>query len=453
MKRRDFMGIAATLALTRRLPALDSPAPAGFSGRWLRPEDSAYEEARHVFNGRLRGRPRVLAQIARVEDIPLALEWARAQGFTVAVRGSGHSYEGYSLGKDMVLDTRALSEIELLAEDQIRVGSGVLFQSLLGRLENRDLAFPTGSCPTVGVAGYALGGGLSILSRHLGMGTDRVCEIEMIDPQGKTLVASASQNPELFWGLRGGGAGNFGVITRLTLQTLPLKQVVLFRRNFAWERLREIVERWQAWAYSADSRIGSHLSVRGGAQKHVTMTGVFAGTGGESQALQPAFGEPLEQFDKGCSFVEAMRLLGGKPGRGTSAFWGTSDFLTKPLSSGLVGELARSLDTAPVTLLLDSLGGAIDAPSADATAYVHRSGNQFCLQALAYETKDFDGDAAQRWLARYREIIKSEVSGFAYQNYPDKVRSRWDSAYYGEALPRLRALRKMYDPNGLLDQP
>ncbi len=466
MKRRQFLSGAAGLALASRLPGLAwaisaYPKPTGFVGGWYSsdvPDSAEYLEAIRVYNPRFTTRPSLIASVANDNDVALAIRYAKQKGLKIAIRGAGHSYEALSLGPDLVIDTRALSTVEFTPEGKLRVGSGCRFRQVLAFLEPQGLAIPFGSCPGVGVAGYSLGGGISLLSRSLGLGCDRLTAVDLVDAKGRAVRASAAENPELFWALRGAGSGNFGVVTALEFETTPIGQVVLFRRVFPAEQAKAALLDWQDWMPQSDQRVGSHATLRGGPKGSLRLGGVFNGPLDDwnqirSTSLFSDARRTEDSFDRVSSLGDALRYFGGNPksaDRATSPFQATCDFVQKALSDDWISNLLNTMKTTPfATILLDALGGRIDEFESEDCAYVHRAGNHALVQALVFQSNGYDQATVENWLRGYRKDFGNALSGFAYQNYPDNIRDGWEQAFYGSNLELLKQLKRQWDPSGL----
>jgi FAD/FMN-containing dehydrogenase len=464
MKRRQFITQAATISLACSLPRLSIAQvqrPASFRGGWYvseMPDSPEYLEATELFNPRIQIRPKLIASVSDVNDVSTAVHYARKQGMRIAIRGAGHSYEGLSLGPDLVIDTRALQSISMNSEGVLRLGAGCRFRQIADYLAPSARAIAFGSCPGVGVAGYTLGGGISLLSRSIGLNCDLLKSVELVDARGRLLTASTNENSELFWGLRGGGAGQFGVITALEFQTVPVPEVVLFRRVYGPEQAPAALHEWQEWAPSCDPRVGSHATIRGGAKGSLRLGGIFNGSLAEWNRVRTdsPFSEAKrteDGFDKASSLIDAMRYFGGSQrvsSRANSPFQSTSDYIKASLTRDWQSRLLELLKASPfATILLDSLGGRIDDVPATDSAYVHRLGNRILAQATAYQSKEADEAKVGQWLRAYRQDFGRSLSGYAYQNYPDAIREDWATAFYGENLGRLRQLKQYWDPDRL----
>src|SRR5882672_1842164 len=201
----------------------------GFGGALLTASDGApYDEARAVFNGMFDRRPAVIARVSSSADIVVALAFARARGMPVAVRGGGHSIAGFSsIEGGMLIDLAGLREIHVdPVARRVRVGAGASWGELDAATQASGLATTGGRVKSTGVAGFTLGSGSGWLERLHGLSCDNLLSAEVVTADGRVLTASATENEDLFWGLRGGG-GNFGIVTDFEFRLHPIGPIVL----------------------------------------------------------------------------------------------------------------------------------------------------------------------------------------------------------------------------------
>ncbi|MEP6641742.1 MAG: FAD-dependent oxidoreductase, partial [Gaiellales bacterium] len=197
---------------------------AQLQGPLLRPGTSHYAAA-HVISNEVYAdlQPRAIARVVREHDVAACVRFAAQSPLPFAVRSGGHSYAGYSTNQGLVCDVRRLNTIRIAADGRsVTVGAGVLAIDLVTTLAAHGLAVPTGSCPTVGVAGLALGGGVGFAARTMGATCDNVLGVRIVTANGVAVTADATTNPDLYWACSGGGGGNFGVVTALTFATHPV---------------------------------------------------------------------------------------------------------------------------------------------------------------------------------------------------------------------------------------
>lgn len=202
-----------------------------FDGEIVTPNDKEYEEDRQVWNRAIQKYPIAILYCTSKEDVKSALEFCIIKNYDFRIRSGGHNYEGYSVGnKVIVIDVSTMKKIKIdEVKNIVTIEPGVLNSELYDYVDKRGYPFPGGTCPTVGVAAYTLGGGWGLSSRLFGLGIDSVVEFKMVDYRGKILTANRECNKDLFWALRGAGGGNFGIVTSLTFNLPPkFNMVTLF---------------------------------------------------------------------------------------------------------------------------------------------------------------------------------------------------------------------------------
>ena len=195
----------------------------GFRGEVIQPDDSSYEAARRVWNGMIDRRPAIIARCAEVDDVVAALRFAQSHDLLVAVRGGGHNLAGYGTCDDgIVIDLSTMQSIRVEPGNRLARAEGGATWGQLDRATQRfGLATPSGVVSTTGIAGLTLGGGYGWLSRRLGATVDNLVSAELVSADGQLVKASVDENPDLFWGLRGAGAG-LGIVTSFEYRLHPV---------------------------------------------------------------------------------------------------------------------------------------------------------------------------------------------------------------------------------------
>ena len=413
-----------------------------------RPGSAGYAAAARTYNARFDGaRPDAVIEPLDSRDVQAVLRWADRHDVRVTARSGGHSYAGYStLGEGVVVDLRRLDGIAVdRGGGRASIGAGAHAIAISEALARHGGAVPLGSCPTVGLGGLALGGGYGLAGRAWGLTADAVTGIVVVTPDGRLRRVDRRRDEDLFWALRGGGGGNFGIATRFELRVRRATRAAWFRGSLPSGA--DAIAAWQAWAPETDPALTSLLQL--GTNGSVSVLGQHLGSEAELGRLLGPLRRAGASLTTGSSAYEPLqvRWANGRTSPRTT-FSAKSHYVDRGLPAGaraaLLAELARGapgLDSG--MLLLDAYGGALNRPRARATAFVHRSA-RFSIQYLAYHADD--GAASRAWLRRMHRIVAPHASG-AYQNYIDGELAGWRRAYYGRNLDRLEAVRARYDPN------
>ncbi|MFE2757028.1 FAD-binding oxidoreductase, partial [Actinosynnema sp. NPDC059335] len=233
---------------------------ARLAGELLLPGDDGYDTARLPFNSLFdHHRPAAIARCARPEDVQRCLEEARRSDLRVAARGGGHSYAAYSTpDRGLVVDLGPMNRIEVRPDGTAVVGAGARLGDVYAALAAAGRCLPLGNCPSVGVAGLTLGGGLGWLQRSYGLTCDWLRAARVVTVDGRLVTASADREPDLFWALRGGGGGNFGVVTSFEFATAPVPEVLtVFRIRFPAGSAADVLGAWQPWSTAAPEHLST----------------------------------------------------------------------------------------------------------------------------------------------------------------------------------------------------
>lgn len=418
----------------------------------------AYARARLPFNTRYDGvRPLAVVQPVDVRDVQQVVLWARKHRVRLAARSGGHSYAGYSTTTGVLVDLSRLNAIRL-SGGIASVGAGARLIDVYQALARRGVTVPGGSCPTVGFGGLALGGGVGLASRRFGTTSDNVVSLGIVTADGRFRTCTARQNADLFWACRGGGGGNFGIVTGFGLRVRRVSNVAWYAASWSWAQAEEVLRAWQVFAPHAPDRLFSLCSLGKGARPGIQSFGQFFGSVAELRALlRPLTGVAGASLSTGTSSYYNAQLrwagcLGESPAACRipphSAFAAKSDYANVPLRAEGLATIVRWIERVSGfrsgSLLLDAYGGAINRVKPDATAFVHRDA-LFSMQYLAYWGEG--SAAALRWIRGFHAAMRPHVSGFAYQNYIDPDLTAWKHAYYGANYAPLARVKRQYDPD------
>jgi FAD/FMN-containing dehydrogenase len=424
-------------------------------GPVIRPGSPGYAAAARVYNRRFDGAtPDAVVEVRDSRDVQAVLRWADRHDVRVAARSGGHSYAGYStLGEGVVVDLRRLRSIAVdRGGRRASIGAGAHMIEVGDALARHGGAVPGGSCPTVGFGGLALGGGYGLASRAFGLTADNVTGLVVVTPDGRLRRVDARHDPDLFWALRGGGGGNFGIVTRFETRVHRVGNAAHFGATLP--SAGAALAAWEAWAPETDPRLTSVLQLGTGS---AAALGQYLGSERALSALLTPLRRAGATITTGTAGYAALQVRWGN-GRTTprTTFSAKSHYVHKALPGrvrdALLAELARGGSVAGLgtgSILLDAYGGALNRPRARATAFVHRD-ERYSIQYLAYH--DDAGTASRAWLRRMHAIVAPHASG-AYQNYIDPDLRGWRRAYYGRNLARLQEVRARYDPDRRFGSP
>ncbi|SHN47601.1 FAD-binding oxidoreductase [Cryptosporangium aurantiacum] len=483
--RRRFLtlgAIAATAACTDSSPVRPSPSPTRrpegldlpglrrvLDGPLLLPGDAGYPTAAQPFNVALgTRRPAAIARVASTADVRTCVLRAGGRGVPLAARSGGHSYPGYSTPDGgVVVDLGTLNTVTVKDDGTAIVGAGARLIDVYAALAARGRALPAGSCPTVGIGGSTLGGGLGVLARSYGLTCDHLRAATIVTADGDMRRVDASHDAELFWSLRGGGGGHSGIVTEFTFDTVPAPTVTNFTLRFPATASARVLSAWSDWMQTAPDRTTSICGITAAAtptnRVTGTWTGPVAGLSAHLSALISAVGTaPTSRTMATHGYLDAMRAFAGcldksieachpdtMPG-GTlrrDAFRASSRVADRPVDATTADAVVDLLRRQTgMVLLFDSLGGAVGTLAPGDTAFVHRRAHA-TVQVYSGRANSVTA------VTEVQQALRPLVGTGAYVNYLDAGQSDWATAYYGANLPRLRRTVRRYDPDGVFTFP
>jgi FAD/FMN-containing dehydrogenase len=423
----------------------------------LTPDDSLFQKYNFAMNLRtvLTPEVRILCRTARA--VSETVMWAQENKIQFALRGGGHSYEGLSQSSHLVIDSRAMNGFSISDDGtMIRVGAGLSLGEIYQAIGPRGRVIPAGSCPPVGVSGHTLGGGFGLLARRFGLACDSLTSVEIVTADGRLLNASATENADLFWALRGGGGGSFGVVTEFNFKTHELSHVSTF--GVSWvvsaAQAQRVMQAWQNWAPHAPASITSifRLSRTGSNQIAIRCAGQSTDS---VQAVQRELAQwiqieaPNSATVKAHTFLEAVAHFSGGDAYQSAFVKGRSDYLSGAMLPQGIETLLNGLLSVPVgsvVVICDSYGGAIQDVDVKATAFAHRKA-QYSIQYYSQWVRAEDTESHILHSRLLYQSMRPFVSGGAYVNYCDSELPNYSQAYWGVNLPSLMSVKAKYDPD------
>ncbi|MFI7743952.1 FAD-binding oxidoreductase [Kocuria rhizosphaericola] len=436
-------------------------------GELIRPEDPLYDEARMVWNGMIDLHPRAVVRAGSVADIDAVLRAARDTGLALAVRGGGHSIAGYSTVEDgLLLDLGPLRAVQVDAANQlVTVEPGATLGDVDRATVGHGLAVPLGVVGQTGVAGLTLGGGVGWLTRSNGLSLDNLESAEVVTAAGEHLHASEQENPELFWGLRGGG-GNFGVVASFTFRARRLPGSVLggnfFYRPGRWKDVLSAFERWTQDLPEEMNPIASFLVLPPDFEmgQDPWMVIGFAWVGEDQQAgldlaEQLRAAAPPDEEELGpVDWVEWQSALDHVVPKGSRGYWKNVSFsrLDEEVIDVLVG-FASEVTWFGTGIDIHHMGGAFARVPEEATAFPNRSA-KYWLNINGF----WPDPAEDERLTNFARQAYARMQPFAehgqYVNFlgaetGHDLTEAARQAYGPDTHQRLVALKNRYDPHNL----
>ena len=308
-------------------------------GPVLTPGEPQYASARLEYDALYDSiRPLAVAQPLDAADVSKVVDWARTTGVHIVARSGGHSYGGYSTTTGVVVDLSKLAGVQVTGGQAV-VGPGARLGNIYNTLGQRGLAIPAGTCPSVGIGGHALGGGFGLASRAWGLASDNLVSVQIVTADGKLLVADSSHHSDLFWACRGGGGGNFGIVTRLVFRTHAVTQGSYFVATWPWAQVEQVLASFLHWAPTAPDGLGSLCRLAAGpGGPTVQVFGQFLGSETKLKAALATLGPPAQKLVTGTeSWLDLVRRWAGCLGHtlpscsapGHQVFVGASDYIAR----------------------------------------------------------------------------------------------------------------------------
>lgn len=420
----------------------------------LRDGDPGYDEARRIWNGMIDRRPALIARCTSAADVAEAIALARAEGWQVSVRGGDHSAAGAAVcDGGLMIDLSPMTKVEVDASARVvRVQPGARWKQVDEATQAHSLATTGGTVSDTGVAGLTLGGGLGWLAGRYGLTCDNLLAAEVVTADGQRLLASATENADLFWALRGGG-GNFGVVTRFDFRLHPVGPTIYGGMVIhALDHALEVLRFYRDYCDSNPDEVNTACAMitTPDGVRVIAIAACHCGSleAGE-EALRPVkqFGSPLADQIGPVPYLALQTGLDDSFPRGRRYYWKSAlvtrlrDELIEALPEQFAG--AKSPHTA---FLLQQIGNAANRVPADATAFAHRDARWDALVLTGWDNPAED-DEQVRWSREVYESWRPFCSDASYTNALSGEDSEKDvRASYGAAYQRLSEIKARYDP-------
>jgi FAD/FMN-containing dehydrogenase len=427
-------------------------------GQLLLAGDRGYDDARHILNPSFDKHPALIVQPADVADIQAAVDFARANSLLVAVKCGGHSHSGQSTcDKGMQIDLSTFRSVRIdPAARRVWATGGTLLGQIDKETAPHELVTPLGTVSHTGVGGLTLGGGFGRIARKFGMAVDNLESVDIVTADGKVVHASARENPELYWGARG-GSGNFGVVTQFEFKLHPMKrEVVAGSVLFPMARMRDVLTLWGEYAPAAPDELYFDPTVMqppGNAPGMAMLQVCYCGPQADAEkALAPIrkLGTPLKDTIKTMEYVQVQRSQDSTDTRAIASY----------LKGGFVGKVPGELVNAMVdgfhgdprrttVLFFQHCGGAGSRVPEDATAFAHRYALGNMMTVVAWPIGDKDPSPHIEAARTYWKTLEPFTRGFYVNDMAREVTAKDINENYRGNYKRLVALKTKYDPTNL----
>ncbi|HEX5087430.1 MAG TPA: FAD-binding protein [Nocardioides sp.] len=423
------------------------------TGEVLRPGDEGYDEAARVFFAT--GRPALVVRPRDADEVAAAVRQAARDGLALSVRSGGHSAVGHSTNTDgMVIDLAHLDAVEVLDGRRVRVGGGATWGQVAAALDPHDLGLTSGDTKDVGVGGLTLGGGIGWMVRKHGLAIDNLVAARVVTADGRLVTASAEENPDLFWALRGGG-GNFGVVVELEFVAQQVASVHYGTVAYQLDGVGDLVRRWRDAMQAAPEELSSTLALMppmGEGPRQAMLLLCYAGDPGTPVEQADAAIEPLlelgqvgkasiterryaDVLEEAQSLPPGLRLI-------------MRNTLVRALDDEVIGAIERMHGgPTPSMIALRSLGGAVARVAAGATAFAHRDAEAMVVGGLVLP-EQLGAAEVEGALTLWRDV--AALGSGTYVNFqgsatPEDVAKAYPPATYA----RLAEVKRSYDPTNV----
>jgi FAD/FMN-containing dehydrogenase len=433
---------------------------ASLRGLLLQPGEAGYDDARKVWNGMIDKRPSLIACCSGADDVINSVNFARAEDLVVAVRGGGHNISGNAVCDGGLMIN--LSRMNSVRVDPVhrtaRAETGTTWADFDRETQAVGLATTGGQVSATGIAGLTLGGGWGYLARQHGLASDNLISADVVTADGRRVTASATDHPDLFWGLRGGG-GNFGVVTSMEYQLHPVGTVLAGLVAYPFNKAKEVLRLFRDLTVEAPDELASGVVL------------ISLPDGTPIIGIPLCYNGPIEEGERVVKplrafrpilldqigpipYTAAQKLIDGFYPSGLQNYW-KSSFL-KEINDGVIDTMEAYCAKRPTSmchgLIEHQLGGAVSRIDRDATAFNFRD-VEYSFMSIGQAADPADRESITRWASDFWNAMQPYSTGGVYVNYlgreADEGADRIKAAYGPTKYSRLSALKKKYDPTNL----
>ncbi len=435
-----------------------------FKGQLIGPDDAGYDEARALFNAMFDKRPALIARCSSPDDVVAAIAFARAHDLPLAIRAGGHNGGGLgSVDDGVVIDLSLMKEISVDPKTQtVRVGGGALWNEVDAATEQHGLAVPGGIISTTGVAGLTLGGGHGYLTRRHGLTIDNLLSAEVVLADGRRVTASAAENPDLFWAIRGGG-GNFGVVTEFTFQAHPVTTIVGGPTFWPVENTEELLKAYREFLPAAPRNVTGFFNFHDvppappfpeeiHLRRVCGIVWCVDADDDEAQRLMAPMLEIREPLLHGVGRMPLSALnsaFDGLYGPGDQWYW-RADFVKEIPDEAVErnAELGVSLPTWKSGSHIYPIDGAAHDVAPEDTAFAYRDA-VWSQVIIGVDADPANAPVLREWAIARWEALHPFSAGGAYVNFMMDEGEARVKATYGPNYARLAEIKTAYDPDNV----
>jgi FAD/FMN-containing dehydrogenase len=420
--------------------------------------DTRYEEYRAGFNKRISKFPKAIALCTSTAEVAEAVRYGRHYKLPIAVKSGGHSMEGFSSNDGgLVINLSKMNSVEFLDEGKIKVGPGCTLSNLYDHILPKGKIIPAGSCGSVALGGLTTGGGYGLFSRQFGLTCDHLLEATFVDGEGK--VHSTNDDPELLWALRGGGSGNFGIVTEFVFRSHEAPPNMISHhfkaRNLDPDRATSILEKWMFHTQNLPHSCFAAYVLNGGTLNILITNFAEEDNEGVEMCID-GLKKETDEYKAGERVALAKKLknyYGSKVPlnfRNSSAgFYRDFDHI-----SGCIDKVLKNvIDNKGMIFQVNTLGGKVKDPEfKKGSCFPHREFD-FISEIQAYWQNPDKDQTLQRVTHDCLELLRSCNAKEQYVNYCSVEFGDWQTAYYGKNYEKLREIKRKYDKDNSVTHP